>query len=126
MSIILSNKRLSYRIVSQKEVNLDKETTYRDIIKLIDINLLRNSYNDIENEFSKCEEYVKTWLSYQVLWDIQPKTIYDKLGDDMEKWQQLMTELKEERKTFDNSESEKNFGVICIYYSAVQSKVNNK
>ena len=126
MSIILSNKRLSYRIVSQKEVNLDKETTYRDIIKLIDINLLRNSYNDIENEFSKCEEYVKTWLSYQVLWDIQPKTIYDKLGDDMEKWQQLMTELKEERKTFDNSESEKIFGAICIDYSAVQAKVNNK
>ena len=44
----------------------------------------------------------------------------------MEKWQQLMIELKEERKTFDNSESEKIFGAICIDYSAVQSKVNNK
>ena len=37
-----------------------------------------------------------------------------------------MTELKEERKSFDNSESEKIFGVICIDYSTIQSKVNNK
>ena len=44
----------------------------------------------------------------------------------MEKWQQLITELKSERKIFGNSESEKIFGTICIVYSAVQSKVNNK
>ena len=69
MSIILSNKRLSYIILSQKEINLDKVTIYRDIIKLIDINLLRNSYNDIQNEFSKIEEHFITWLSYQVLWN---------------------------------------------------------
>ena len=126
MAIILSNKRLSYRIITKKEVNYEKETTYRDIIKLIDAELLRNTYKEIEEQFSKCEDYVKTWLSYQVLWDIQPKTIFDKLGDDMEKWQQLMIELKEERKTFDNSESEKIFGAICINYSAVQSKVIGK
>jgi hypothetical protein len=32
----------------------------------------------------------------------------------MEKWQQLITELKSERKIFGNSESEKIFGTICI------------
>jgi dynein heavy chain 1 len=69
---------------------------------------------------------VKTWLSYQVLWDIQPKNIFDKLGDDMEKWQQLMNELRAGRKTFDNFESEKQFGAIFIDYSMVQTKINNK
>ena len=32
--------------------------------------------------------------SYKVLWEIQPKTIYDKLGDDAIKWQTLMEELR--------------------------------
>ena len=38
----------------------------------------------------------------------------------------LMTELKEERKSFDNSESEKIFGTISTDYSVIQSKIINK
>ena len=44
----------------------------------------------------------------------------------MEKWQQLMNELRAGRKTFDNFESEKQFGAIFIDYSMVQTKINNK
>lgn len=28
------------------------------------------------------------------MWDIQPKTIFDKLGEETNKWQALMDELK--------------------------------
>jgi len=127
LSIVLSNRRLEYRIEAQynKESQF-KESTYREIIKLIDQNILQNCYKKLENVFDECEEYVKTWLSYQVLWDIQPNNIYNKLGDDMDKWQQLMNELKAGRKTFDNNDTEKVFGSIVIDYSAVQSKINNK
>lgn len=127
LSIITSNRRLEYR--AETQYNKDspyKETTYRDLITKVNITILRNCYQLLEKEFDNCEEYVKTWLSYQVLWDIQPKSIYDRLGDDMEKWQQLMNELKAGRKTFDNNETEKIFGAIVIDYSAVQSKINNK
>ena len=127
MAIVCSNKRLEYRMESQfNKENKYKEDTYRNIIKMININILKNCYQSLEAKFDECEEYVKTWLSYQVLWDIQPKNIYDRLGDDMEKWQQLMNELKAGRKTFDNNETEKIFGSIVIDYSAVQSKINNK
>ena len=127
MAIICSNRRLEYRNDAQyNKDNIYKENSYRSLIQLIDINILKNCYTALEAKFDECEEYVKTWLSYQVLWDIQPKNIYDKLGDDMEKWQQLMNELKAGRKTFDNNETEKIFGSIVIDYSAVQSKINNK
>ena len=44
----------------------------------------------------------------------------------MEKWQQLMNELKQGRKTFDTGDNEKTFGAIIIDYSSVQTKVSNK
>ena len=127
MSIIISNKRLSFRYSAQKaQDDPFKEITYRDIISKIDQKLLLDVYSSLEKKFKECEEYVKTWVSYQVLWEIQPQIIYDKLGEDMDKWQQLMNELKQGRKTFDTGENEKTFGAIIIDYSSVQNKVNNK
>ncbi len=86
---------------------------------------MRNSYNDNENEFSKCKEYFITWLSFQDLWNFNIKPFistrwwYGKMA-------KLMTELKEERKSFDDSESEKIFGTISTDYSVIQSKIINK
>lgn len=37
-----------------------------------------------------------------------------------------MNEIRQGRKTFDNSEVQKPFGAIIIYYGGVQAKVNNK
>ena len=72
------------------------------------------------------EEYVKTWKSYQALWDIEASHVYKILSDNIDKWHQLLNEIKHGRKTFDNSEVEKPFGAIIIYYGGVQQKVNNK
>ena len=127
LSIIVNNKRLNYRFNSQnKQEDIFRETTFRDIITKVDQKILLDVYTSLEKKFNECEEYVKTWLSYQVLWEIQPQNIYDKLGEDMEKWQQLMNELKQGRKTFDTGENEKTFGAIIIDYSSVQTKVSNK
>ena len=35
---------------------------------------------------SAAENYVKTWLNYQALWEIDSKKVYEELGDDIEKW----------------------------------------
>ena len=44
----------------------------------------------------------------------------------MNKWQQLLGEIKRARTTFDNSSTQKGFGPIIIDYAQVQSSVNNK
>jgi dynein heavy chain 1 len=41
------------------------------------------------------------------------------LGDDIEKWQKLLSEIKQGRSTFDNSDTEKYFGAILIDYRLV-------
>jgi len=127
MSIVSSCKRLEYRL--EANFNRDttfKDTTYRIILKQVPSTVLKNAYQTLETKLGECEVYVKTWLSYQVLWDIQPRDIYDRLGDDMEKWQQLMNDIRAGRNTFDNAETEKQFGGIFIDYSMVQAKINNK
>ena len=126
MAIILSNKRLYFRAGQNIKDDIFKETTFRDLISKIDQKIILNVYSSLEKKFVECEEYVKTWLSYQVLWDIKPQGIYERLGDDMDKWQQLMNELKQGRKTFDTGDNEKIFGAIIIDYSSVQTKVSNK
>lgn len=127
LAIVCSAKRIEYRLEANfYKDNVFRETTYRSILKQISDTVLKNCYQQLESKIEEASEYFKTWLSYQVLWDIQPRNIYDKLGDDMEKWQQLMNELRAGRKTFDNSETQKSFGSIVIDYSLVQTKINNK
>ena len=127
MGIILGNKRLYFRASGQnKQEDIFKENTFRDIISKIDQKILFEVYSSLEKKFLECEEYIKTWLSYQVLWEIKPQRIYDRLGEDMEKWQHLMNELKQGRKTFDTGDNEKTFGAIIIDYSSVQTKISNK
>ena len=126
INIILNNKRLYNSLAKQDEQDIYKETTYRDLIPKIDSKILLSVYSSLEKTFISCEEYVKTWSSYQVLWQIEPQFIFTKLGDDMEKWQQIMDGLKQGRKTFDNDKNEKVFGALVVDYSSVQDKVNNK
>ena len=69
---------------------------------------------------------MKTWKSYQVFWEIQPKTIYDKLGEETIKCQALMEELKNRQRRFNILETEKIIGSIVIDFASVQTKVKNK
>ena len=127
INIILNNKRLYSRVPDKNDPqNIYKETTFKDLIPKIDSKILLGVYSTLEKTFISCEEYVKTWSSYQVLWQIEPQFIFNKLGDDMEKWQQIMDGLKKGRKTFDNDKNEKVFGALVVDYSSVQDKVNNK
>ena len=57
---------------------------------------------------------------------MESNTLYSKLGNDLNKWQQLLGEIKRARTTFDNSSTQKGFGPIIIDYAQVQASVNNK
>jgi len=55
--------------------------------------------------FRNAEGYIKNWFNYESLWIIDSKKIYERLGDDINKWQTLLNEIRENRKTFDNSQT---------------------
>jgi dynein heavy chain 1 len=48
------------------------------------------------------------------------------LGDDIDKWQRLLEEIRRGRSTFDNSDTEKSFGSVLVDYRLVQVKISTK
>ncbi|XP_063804701.1 cytoplasmic dynein 1 heavy chain 1 [Pseudophryne corroboree] len=87
---------------------------------------LEEAYNAVMGIVMEVEQYVKVWLQYQCLWDMQAENIYNRLGEDLNKWQALLVQIRKARGTFDNAETRKDFGPVIIDYGKVQSKVNLK
>jgi len=61
----------------------------------------------------------QVWLQYQCLWDMQAENIYNRLGEDLTKWQALLVQIRKARGTFDNAETRKEFGPAVIDYGKV-------
>lgn len=80
---------------------------------------MNDAYRRIDSVINDAEKYVGTWLSYQSLWEVNINKVYEMLGDDINKWQQLLNEIKQGRNTFDNNETEMYFGSILIDYRLV-------
>jgi dynein heavy chain 1 len=57
---------------------------------------------------------------------MQSDHVYERLADDLTKWQRLLQSVRKSRTTFDTSEREKQFGPIVVSYELVQAKVNLK
>jgi len=104
--------------------NLDN--TYRSIMDKLANDVLLKACVQVESVIRDSEDYARSWIKYQALWDLDSTKIFERLGDDIEKWQLLLTEIKNERSTFDNSTTEKHFGPLVIDYRSVQSKISNK
>lgn len=80
----------------------------------------------VESKVQQLKEYVSKWLQFQSLWDLEADYVFNRLGDSLASWQQLLTEIKKTRSTFDTSETQKTFVVCVIDYEQVQSRVNAK
>ena len=130
---ILESTHLKYRTPEElsnskkdNSINIYEDNSFRDIIKLADQKIILGCYTTLEKTFDEVETYMKTWKSYKVLWDIQPKTVYDKLGEDVIKWQALMLELKKIYNSFTTNETEKIIGSLVIDFSSMKKKVKTK
>ena len=104
----------------------NSNTTYRTILKRLPAEMLQKTYSIVETKLSEVGKYVEVWLQYQSLWDMESSVVFEKLGDDLQKWQQLLNEIRQSRKTFDTSSSTKDFGPIIIDFKQVQSSISNK
>ncbi|EUB63753.1 Cytoplasmic dynein 1 heavy chain [Echinococcus granulosus] len=78
--------------------------------------VLIHAHDAIFGILSETEEYVKTWTSYQALWDLQVDQV----------WMNVLDEIKVMRRHFDVAETQKAFGPIVIVFDKVQSKVTLK
>lgn len=52
---------------------------------------------------------------------MQPENIYNRLGEDLTKWQALLVQIRKARGTFDNAETRKEFGPVIIDYGKVRT-----
>lgn len=80
----------------------------------------------IESKISTMQGYLDKWLRFQSLWDIEAESVYNRLGDSLDMWQQLLLDIRKTRSTFDTTETQHSFGVAVIRYEQVQTKVNAK
>ena len=80
----------------------------------------------IERKVQEVSEYVDKWLQFQALWDLEADAVYARLGDSLESWGNLLSEIRQTRTTFDTTDTRKEFGVCIIDYANAQSKVNAK
>ena len=106
------------------QVSLDRPITqtYKDLLTKLPggSTVLENAYSVIEKTISCVDAYVKEWLYYQSLWDLQPDTFVIKFGEDISKWMRLLSDIKKSRATFDTSETKKEFGPVVIDYAKGQ------
>lgn len=92
----------------------------------LDDGTLERPFSLIEGKVQEIKNYVDKWLQFQSLWDLEPDYVFNRLGESLAHWQQLLIEIKKARATFDTSEKQKSFGVCVIEYEQVQSRVNAK
>lgn len=103
-----------------------KETTFASLLIKLPPGTLELPFALIEAQLQKLTQYVGKWLQFQSLWDLEAERVFDSLGDDLAKWQALLADIRKTRSTFDNSETQRSFGIAVVDYEQVQSRVNSK
>ncbi|GAA5826137.1 hypothetical protein JCM11251_007177 [Rhodosporidiobolus azoricus] len=115
-----------YEIGLRIRTSAPEQLNYSALLsKLID-GTLERPFQLVEAKVKEVGAYVDKWLQFQSLWDLEAEYVYSRLGDQLSSWQQLLLEIRKTRSTFDNSETQRTFGVAVIDYEQVQSKVNAK
>uniref|UniRef100_A0A5K3FEA9 Dynein heavy chain, cytoplasmic n=2 Tax=Mesocestoides corti TaxID=53468 RepID=A0A5K3FEA9_MESCO len=128
-NIVLNLPRIQH---SRYQVGLNTEITsqklYMNLISKLteDSDVLIHAHDAIYDILAETEEYVKTWTSYQALWDLQSDQVYTRIGTNLEVWMNVLDEIKVMRKHFDVAETQKAFGPVVIIFGKVQSKVTMK
>ena len=120
LSLITAQKRIRADVYLQDAGEGD---TFSALLARLPAGLLASAYRTISESVQAAEEYVRTWLRYQALWEIDLAYLYRHLGTELGEWVTLLTEIRQGRNPFDNARVERNFGPVVIEYRVVQSKV---
>ncbi|TMW64824.1 hypothetical protein Poli38472_008991 [Pythium oligandrum] len=103
-----------------------RDVAFKEVLAQLPQGLIVRAYSIVNSTISEVEEYVTSWLQYQALWDMDAQTAINSVGEDLQKWQQILVEIKNERNSFDAVHNTKRCGPIQINYQQVQAQVNVK
>ncbi|KAI8459260.1 dynein heavy chain, N-terminal region 1-domain-containing protein [Phakopsora pachyrhizi] len=129
LGVICSLTRIQsqrYDLGFKLKIEDTEDKTYLSLLKKLDSETLQKPYSLIEEKVNEISRYIAKWLQFQSLWDLEADYLYGRLGESLSAWQQILSEIRKTRSTFDNSESSQDFGVCVINYEQVQAKVNAK
>ncbi|TXT09077.1 hypothetical protein VHUM_02551 [Vanrija humicola] len=115
-----------YEISLQVDEATAEETSYIGLLTSSAGLPLDKPLSIIERKVQTVSEYVEKWLQFQSLWDLEAEFVYNRLGDSLADWGQLLSDIRQARSTFDTTDTRKDFGVCVIDYANAQSKVNAK
>ncbi|WWC91126.1 uncharacterized protein L201_006067 [Kwoniella dendrophila CBS 6074] len=115
-----------YEISLQVDEADIEETSYVGLLTSFDDGTLEKPLSLIEDKVQTVSAYVDKWLQFQSLWDLEADSVYNRLGDSLSDWGQLISDIRQARTTFDTTDTKKEFGVCIIDYANAQSKVNAK
>ncbi|KAI9450509.1 cytoplasmic dynein heavy chain 1 [Lactarius psammicola] len=115
-----------YEIGLQMQGTAASETLYTSLLTQFTDDTLQRPFVLIEAKVQQLKDYVAKWLQFQSLWDLEAEYVFNRLGDSLAHWQQLLTEIKRSRIVFDTTETQKEFGVCVVDYEQVQARVNAK
>ncbi|RLN48678.1 hypothetical protein BBJ28_00009539 [Nothophytophthora sp. Chile5] len=103
-----------------------REAVFKEALTQVPQDLLMTAYRVLDATVSDVEKYSSTWLQYQALWDMDAQTALNSVGEDLQKWQRILVEIKNERNAFDAVFNTKQFGPMVVNYQQVQAQVNVK
>ena len=121
------SKKSVTNIIREKQIGKSNENCFRELINQIPFELLNEAYNKVDDTLKNIQDFLKQWKTFESLWEINDKKIYEKLGNDNLKWQQLLQEIdKGQGKLFNYLVNEKLFGPVVVFYKSLQARVNSK
>ena len=63
------------------EAESEYKMTYKNLLNKFSngIRLLEFAFSAVDAQLNQSHEYIKVWLQFQSLWDLQPETLYTRL-----------------------------------------------
>ena len=73
-----------------------KPKTYKNLLTKLphDGQMLHEVYASIVKILDDANNYLKTWLSFQSLWDLQTDNFFNRLGGNLHVWMSCLNEIK--------------------------------
>lgn len=102
------------------------EECFHKVIYRVDQNIVTEAYRNVELHIRQMNDFASQWFAYQTLWDTRVSEVTGMVGEDVDKWQQILLEAAEARSKLDSAAKTVHFGPIAIKYNKVQSQINLK
>jgi hypothetical protein len=94
-------------------------STFDSLLPSVEEGLLDRAYSVVEHTLDVVNGYVSKWLAFQALWDLNAGKVEESLGDDVQRWQQMLKDIDSAQATLDTS-SFRRFGPITVQFGTVR------